>query len=208
MSDECQPMSFPEAEPPVAAIPRPPRVDAEYQLALELSPVRGPIREAAEQTSESFNRGPAEGSKGTETAALLMELQTAPNPQRALDPAWLLLKSPRGRCSILSELIAIVGEEAALKLVRAFGGTRLYVPHSPEPNDLLASTIGHFAATKLARIYGGDRVDVPNPPPRRIRIMQLRATGMSVDAIARELRCTRRRVFQVLAEARDPNRPV
>lgn len=199
-------MSFAETEPPVAVVPRPPLIDAEYQLALELTTARAPLQEAAQPTPESLDRGPAPAPKKVE-AAVLMELCAEPSPRRTLDPAWLSLKSPRGRCSILNELIETVGEEATLKLIRAFGGTRLYVPQSPEPNDLLASTIGHFAATRLARIYGGDRVDVPNPPPRRIRIMQLRATGMSVDAIARELRCTRRRVFQVLAEARGSNRP-
>jgi transcriptional regulator len=51
-------------------------------------------------------------------------------------------------------------------------------------------------------MYGGERIEVPNPPPRRLRILELRATGLSIDAIARSLGCTRRRVFQVMAEAR------
>jgi transcriptional regulator len=58
------------------------------------------------------------------------------------------------------------------------------------------------AAKALARVYGGDRVDLPNPTPRRFRIVALRSAGLNVDAIARKLGCTRRRVFQVLAEAR------
>lgn len=103
---------------------------------------------------------------------------------------------------MLHDLIIVIGEEAAARLIAAFGGTRLYVPHSPEPGDALSNSIGFNAAIKLAQMYGGDRVDVPNPTPRRMRILQLRAAGYSVDAIARELGCTRRRVFQVLAEFR------
>lgn len=203
ISHEFPPMSFLETQPPTARSTTP-SADAGRQLTLDLDAQR-PIERPSDLTSGNFDQAAAEGAKTA--VAIVTELRTASNPQQPLDPAWLSLKSMRGRRSTLNELIEAVGEDAALKLIRAFGGTRLYVPHSPEANDLLASTIGYYAATRLARIYGGDRVDVPNPPPRRIRIMQLRASGMSVDAIARELRCTRRRVFQVLAEARDSDGP-
>jgi hypothetical protein len=107
-----------------------------------------------------------------------------------------------GRGSLLKEIVSLIGIERAARLVAAFGGMRLYVPHYPEPDDTLSELIGNAAACALARIYGGDRIDVPNPTPRRIQIIELRATGVSIDEIARSLRCTRRRVFQVLAEAR------
>ena len=68
--------------------------------------------------------------------------------------------------------------------------------------DSLSRLIGHEAACALAEIYGGDRIEIPNPPPRRVRILELRASGVSIDVIARTLHCTRRRVFQVMAEAR------
>ncbi|MGA2408765.1 MAG: helix-turn-helix domain-containing protein [Candidatus Binataceae bacterium] len=107
---------------------------------------------------------------------------------------------------MLQELINLIGTDAAAKLIEIFGGTRLYIPHSPHDDDLLSASIGIDAAAKLARFYGGDRLDVPNPTPRRARIIELRKTGCSVDAIARQLGCTRRRVFQVLAEARASKR--
>lgn len=110
------------------------------------------------------------------------------------------------RSTILAELTLAAGEEAAAKLVAAFGGARLYVPQVPEPEDPLSRVIGLEAAARLARVYGGDRVDIPNPNLRRARIAELRRAGLGVDAIARELGCTRRRVFQVLAEARAEGR--
>jgi hypothetical protein len=110
------------------------------------------------------------------------------------------------RGALLEELIAVMGTPAAARLVAAFGGTRLYVPQTPGAEDALSAAVGHEAAMVLAQIYGGDRLEVPNPTPRRVRIAQMRAAGMSVDAIARALGCTRRRVFQVLAEARASNR--
>ena len=111
-----------------------------------------------------------------------------------------------GRGSTLKDVVSMIGIEGAARLIGAFAGMRLYVPHAPEPDDSLSEVIGLEAARALAQIYGGDRIDVPNPTPRRIQIVDLRASGVSIDGIARELRCTRRRVFQVLAEARNKQR--
>src|SRR5579885_1145231 len=102
----------------------------------------------------------------------------------------------------LQEIAALIGSEAAEKLVADFAGTRLYVPQAPEPDDSLAQSIGLPAAQRLARIYGGDRMDVPNPVSRRTRIVAMRAAGYTIEAIARTLHCTSRRVYQVLAESR------
>jgi hypothetical protein len=106
------------------------------------------------------------------------------------------------RLSMLQNLIDLIGRDAAAALVAAFGGTRVYIPQAPEPDDTLSALIGHLPACALAQIFGGDRVEVPNPPPRRMRILELRANGLTINAIARTLACTRRRVFQVIAEAR------
>jgi hypothetical protein len=110
------------------------------------------------------------------------------------------------RTSMLQSLIDLIGHDGAARLIEAFGGTRVYVPQAPEPADTLSATIGHLPACALAQIFGGDRLEVPNPPPRRARILELRANGLTINAIARTLSCTRRRVFQVIAEARANNR--
>jgi DNA-binding NarL/FixJ family response regulator len=107
---------------------------------------------------------------------------------------------------MLDELVRTIGADGASRLIEAFGGARLYIPHSPEPGDALSAAVGHATALALAGVFGGDRIDVPNPPPRRVRILQMRARGASVDSIALALGCTRRRVFQVLAEARTIDR--
>ena len=102
----------------------------------------------------------------------------------------------------MQELLSAIGQEATVKLVSNFGGLRLYVPQSPRPADAIARCVGFSNALKLARLWGGDRMDVPRPALRRARILDLRASGMSVEAIAREMQCTTRRVYQVLAESR------
>jgi len=106
--------------------------------------------------------------------------------------------------STLGIIVDAIGGDATDKLVEDFAGTRIYVPQAPKADDLLSLSIGLEAAQKLAQIYGGDRMDVPNPVYRRNEIVALRATGISIEAIARQTHCTTRRVYQVLAESRQP----
>jgi len=110
--------------------------------------------------------------------------------------------SSNARTSTLDHLAGLVGSAATAILVATFGGTRVYIPQEPSSTDALSLLIGHDALRALADIYGGDRIEIPNPPPRRVQILELRASGLSIDVIARTLHCTRRRVFQVMAEAR------
>jgi hypothetical protein len=107
------------------------------------------------------------------------------------------------RISTLDHLAGLVGSGGAALLIASFGGTRVYIPQEPLITDALSELIGYKALCALAEIYGGDRIEIPNPPPRRVRILELRASGLSIDVIARTLHCTRRRVFQVMAEARE-----
>ncbi|MGH7840164.1 MAG: hypothetical protein ACREQD_00375 [Candidatus Binataceae bacterium] len=115
-------------------------------------------------------------------------------------------RAPVRRWPMFEQLVAAVGEEAARKVVETFGGARLYVPQAPQAGDALSRLVGPAAAARLAQVFGGDRVDVPNPPSRRERIIELQRQGLSVGAIAWQLGCTRRRVFQVLAEQRAAGR--
>ncbi len=139
-------------------------------------------------TAYADNRNAASTAAGTAAAI------------RDKPPVVELLLSGRG--SLLKEIVSVIGTERAARLVAAFGGMRLYIPHYPEPEDALSELIGNAAACALAQLYGGDRIDVPNPNPRRIQILELRASGISIDGIARSVHVTRRRVFQVLADAR------
>jgi hypothetical protein len=103
---------------------------------------------------------------------------------------------------MFADIITLLGSETASRLVADFGGRRLYVPQYPGGQDALSRSIGLTNAIKLSRVYGGDRIEVPRQPARRTQILSLRAAGCSIGAIAHELACTRRRVLQVLAEAR------
>ncbi|MBP5857274.1 hypothetical protein KAJ83_09660 [Marivibrio halodurans] len=65
------------------------------------------------------------------------------------------LRPPHG----VNQLIEIVGDDAAIALVRAHGGGRLYVPASPRPK--LVDLIGAAAAERLCRARGGEDIEIP-----------------------------------------------
>ncbi|HYB91409.1 MAG TPA: hypothetical protein VEC38_10220 [Candidatus Binataceae bacterium] len=120
---------------------------------------------------------------------------------RAVPPAF----NPARRFSMLGELAILVGEGAAEKLVRKFGGRRVYIPRAPVEGEVLVRLVGITAALKLARIFGGERVMLPADPDRRLRrdrIVALRGRQLSVAEIARTMRVTERYVYKVLADAR------
>ena len=57
-----------------------------------------------------------------------------------------------------AEIVDVVGVEAALRLVEAWGGIRLYVPQQMPEDHLLVSTLGRAEADLLASRYGGETI--------------------------------------------------
>ncbi len=103
-----------------------------------------------------------------------------------------------------------IGGDAADKLIADLGGRRLYIPITPTSGSTIARSIGLLAALAMARAFGGDRLLIPVTSDhlrRRARIVAMRAERISISHIARELRCTERYVYKVLALSRVPENP-
>ena len=68
----------------------------------------------------------------------------------------------------LAEIAAVAGEDAALAIAAARGGTQVYIPPDPGRDHWLARLVGHKAATAIAdRLtcgVGGIRVELPLGP--------------------------------------------
>jgi DNA-binding NarL/FixJ family response regulator len=96
-------------------------------------------------------------------------------------------------------LVKLVGEEAALALVEAHGGTRLFVPKRVGAHSALARRTGVPAKSlaPLAAAYGGETIKLPLCREWRIRIYRLRH-GESYAAIARRLGIVESTVWRVL----------
>jgi hypothetical protein len=59
------------------------------------------------------------------------------------------------------ELALRAGVDAGERLVRFFGGRRLYVPRKSRPGSELLEKLGEDAMRTLMDLYGGDDVNVP-----------------------------------------------
>ena len=101
----------------------------------------------------------------------------------------------------IDELTALIGRGQTEKLVRAFGGTRLYVPRARHPD--LEPLIGERAHARLVARFGGERIEVPRIAAleRDARVAMakgLYAAGVSIRMISRRTGLSRRHVARLL----------
>ncbi|RIA44065.1 hypothetical protein DFR49_2301 [Hephaestia caeni] len=102
---------------------------------------------------------------------------------------------------VIFDLQALLGDDAFVRLAQAFGGTRLYVPHTMRPDHEIAVAIGLAAAERLCRRCAPAQIRVPLA--RELRARHYRAAGLSNAAIARRLGMTEPGVDKLFARMRD-----
>lgn len=105
------------------------------------------------------------------------------------------------------DLVAsIIGIDLAAALAERFGGGRIYVPQFPNEGHPIARCIGIDAARQLGLKFGGEDLEIPLVKSRaqrrrdRERILDLDRRGWNRELIQREVKCSRRHVYNVLSE--------
>ncbi len=105
----------------------------------------------------------------------------------------------------LRELVRVLGEADALRLVGAHGGARLSVPTKDKATDVhpLCVALGKSAFDKLVAEYGGEAIDLPKADSymrelRHEQVRQCRAQGMTIDETAEATGYTRRHVMNIM----------
>ena len=96
-------------------------------------------------------------------------------------------------------LTNIIGADAALRMIEAHGGTRVYVPKDVNQNSAARLALPLPEARRLGEAYGGEHILVPIARAWRVRLY--RAAGMTYPAIARRLGITERAVGRILTDA-------
>jgi hypothetical protein len=96
-------------------------------------------------------------------------------------------------------LTDIVGASAALAMIEAHGGTRVYVPKDINQNSAARLALPLPEARRLGEEFGGEHILVPIARAWRVRLY--RAAGMTYPAIARKLGITERAVGRILTDA-------
>ena len=113
--------------------------------------------------------------------------------------------------TITEELTAVIGPALVAQLICDFGGREIYVPKAPGQHHPLTVSIGAEAALLLIRAgFAGINLKLPLPRDKAQRILALHESGKRRRDIARDVRCTERWVYRVLADhsaARQPAPP-
>lgn len=106
----------------------------------------------------------------------------------------------------------MIGRDAALSLVdslpRALNRpwqSWCYVPQKIRPDHSLVLLLGWDVACKLVRAFGGEMLTLSNcsyarKDERDAAIRAMRASGVSVQAVAREFRISERQVRNIVKE--------
>ena len=105
----------------------------------------------------------------------------------------------------LPEIVDAIGLPAALELVRAFGGVRIYLPHPDNiaADNPVARVIGVEAARKLSALWPQERPYLPRAIDylRRQRNQQLRQDYRTISAsqVALKYQLTERQVYEIVS---------
>ncbi len=95
----------------------------------------------------------------------------------------------------VAQLVALLGEEATLRLLEKRGGTRVYLS-DPEEHRTISELVGIDGAGKLNAAYGRTQIKVPLG--RTWRVLCYRAQGMSYRETALKAGCTEGTVWDIL----------
>ncbi|MDD2894354.1 MAG: Mor transcription activator family protein [Halothiobacillaceae bacterium] len=104
---------------------------------------------------------------------------------------------------MIDELIALLGEEAFIKLALVFGGSKQYIGTTPAAEARLTVVMGSEAANKMINAYSGGWIDIPKHTAaelelRNKRIIQDYDSGITLRQLAQKYELSERRICSVL----------
>lgn len=99
-------------------------------------------------------------------------------------------------------IVDVIGEDAAQRLIKAFGGNDWYIPKKPNPDHRFVSIIGLPAFRALCAAFAKEHIDIPrHRETSDMKWRILAATGTNYE-VAVQMGCTVRHVRRVRAEVR------
>lgn len=102
----------------------------------------------------------------------------------------------------------MLASDVVERLLQALGGCSIYVPkraigeHHP-----ITQAVGPKAAALVCEFFGGTALDLPRPRDKSQRIVELGQSVSHRGMIARQVGCTERWVYKVLAADKQDREP-
>lgn len=97
----------------------------------------------------------------------------------------------------------LAGADAAIKLAAHYGGGRLSIPLTAQPDNRITKAVGMDAAKKLSAVYGGASYSPSIMAARKYHTARLLLEGLSASQIAIRMFTTRRDVFRIKREIKE-----
>lgn len=121
--------------------------------------------------------------------------------QQATTPSYVI--PPEALPAVLRDLVRVLGDADALRLVGMHGGARLSVPTKVREDHPLRLALGADAFARLVAEYAGETVELPKSDAylralRHAHVQRCRDEGMKHDEIAEATGYTRRHVINIL----------
>lgn len=103
---------------------------------------------------------------------------------------------------VFQDIVQMIGEDAAAKLIEEHGGTRLYIPSSINSEKHLYQLLGQETALQLTSEFGGMTVEIPRGVMLQIGqrnklILADRVAGMTQRQLARKYELTERTIRKI-----------
>ena len=110
---------------------------------------------------------------------------------------------------MIDELIALIGEDAFIKLACVFGGGKLYIGATENTLKKLSIVIGDEAAHKMIKAYSGGWINVPKHTSAAIalrnkQIIQDCDAGFTILQLAQKYELTDRQICYIMKKPIPP----
>lgn len=120
---------------------------------------------------------------------------------QASPPSYVI--PPEALPAVLRDLVRVLGDTDALRLVGMHGGARVSVPTKVHEDHPLRLALGAESFARLVAEYAGETIELPKGDAylralRHEQVQQCRDQGMKIDEIAEVTGYTRRHVINIL----------
>lgn len=106
----------------------------------------------------------------------------------------------------LTEVLEVIGLPSTIKLVKEYGGTRIFVPSRLKAQHKLANLLGFEHAQRLSQYFAGESLSIARAAnairaKRNKDIARRYDEGETTPSLAREYQLTERQVYTILSRA-------
>lgn len=104
----------------------------------------------------------------------------------------------------LTEVAEVIGLSGTIELIKAYGGTRVFIPKNMKTQHKLANLLGLEQARRLSHYFGGESLSIARAASgirmeRNKTIVHRYDAGEGVGSLAMAFQLTERQIYTILS---------